>query len=112
MGAPTWPPSPQRSGRPGEPGASLDRAPGRLGAPTWPPSPRRSGRLGEPGAPLEAAWRLTRRTPPEVRLARGARLVQASHRCRHRRARPDPRVPRGLARDLAHRVAELIERLL
>ena len=29
-----------------------------MGAPTWPPSPQRSGRPGEPGAPLEFALRL------------------------------------------------------
>src|SRR6266403_547916 len=52
MGAPTWPPTPPRSGRPGLAVAPLDDL--SLGAPTWPPTPPRSGRPGLAVAPLDA----------------------------------------------------------
>ena len=83
MGAPKWPPYPQRSGRPGGAVAPLDngwergpemapippsvrRAPGNpvrssisvvvIGAPKWPPYPQRSGRPGGAVAPLDNGW--------------------------------------------------------
>src|SRR5689334_23030786 len=52
------------------------------------------------------------RTPPQIRLARGARLIQAPHRRADGRRRRDRGVLLRLARDLDHRVAELVERLL
>src|SRR5687767_12094782 len=70
MGAPKWPPFPQRSSRPGKAGALLDLdlaiatsrpdGPNPLSArraPKWPHSPQRSSRPGKAGALLDLAGR-------------------------------------------------------
>ncbi len=53
LGAPKWPPPPQRSGRPGGAVASLDTPTCAMGAPQWPPTPQRSWRRGGAVAPLD-----------------------------------------------------------
>src|SRR5438477_5349168 len=61
LGAPKWPPNPQRSERPGEAVSLLYRS---WGAPKWPPNPQRSERPGE-------AVSLLYRTPNARRVPGG-----------------------------------------
>src|SRR3989442_1858337 len=110
MGAPTWPPCPQRSGRPGEPVAPRGQTRARSGAPTWPPYPQRSGRPGEPVAPR--GRRLALGAPFEVRLAGGAGLVEAAHRRRDRRRGRGGGAPPPLPRDLDPPAPALVQRPL
>src|SRR5207237_7598681 len=81
-----------------------------LGAPKWPPNPQRSGRPGKPVGPLGLALALG--APLEVRLAGGARLVEASYGRRHRRRGGDGGILLRFAGDLDHRIADRGERLL
>src|SRR5215467_14711543 len=73
------------------------------------PSPPEGERAGVRGTtPSRRRWR----RPLQARLPRRSRLIEAAHRCRHRRLVDQMRIFLRLARDLDHRVAELVERLL
>src|SRR5881397_1110081 len=91
MGAPTWPPNPPRSGRPGAAVAPLDTPTYSTGAPTWPPHssseggyaplglPRpRSGRPGGAGAPLDHGTRPYAFGAPSAEASRARRRACAA----------------------------------
>src|SRR5215831_19624220 len=97
--------------------------PARRAYPSSPSPPRGEGRARRAHPSISAPGggegrgegecpRPTRRRPLEPRLARGSRLIEPAHRRRDRRLVDQVRVLLRLARDLNHRVAELVERLL